>query len=98
MYQTSTHFKQRLNAFLHHMQTNELLAHAFFEGLDYNVSALLNSAASRQALSITSEEFFDLLNSMALNFKQMDLNQALVHVVKQEANWCEVYGSGTHEN
>lgn len=42
------------------MQSNEVLVHAFFDGLEYNAKALLNSAAGRQALSITSEIFFDL--------------------------------------
>ena len=34
MYQAWAHFKQMLNACPHHIQTNEVLAHAFFEGLE----------------------------------------------------------------
>ena len=48
----------------HHIHTNEVLAHAFFKGLEYNARALLNSAISEQALSITSETFFDLLDKL----------------------------------
>lgn len=65
MYQAWAHFKHMLNACPHHMQTNEVLAHTFFEDLDYNARALLNSAASGQALSITSEEFFALLDKLS---------------------------------
>jgi len=45
MYQAWARFKQMLIACPHHMQTNEVLAHTFFEGLDYNARSLLNSAA-----------------------------------------------------
>ncbi|XP_015163283.1 uncharacterized protein [Solanum tuberosum] len=65
MYQTWAHFKQMLNAWLHHMQTNEVLAHTFFEGLDYNACVLLNSAAGGQALAKTFEELFDLINRLS---------------------------------
>lgn len=51
MYQAWAHFKQMLNACPHHMQTNEVLAHAFFEGLGYNARSLLNSAGGGQAPS-----------------------------------------------
>ena len=44
MYQAWARFKQMLNAFPYHMQTNEVLVHAFFEGLEYNARSLLNSA------------------------------------------------------
>uniref|UniRef100_A0A0V0GYU3 Putative ovule protein n=1 Tax=Solanum chacoense TaxID=4108 RepID=A0A0V0GYU3_SOLCH len=54
-----------LNVCPHHMQTNEVLAHTFFEGLDYNAHALLNSAAGGHALSRTTEEFFDLLDKLS---------------------------------
>jgi len=65
MYQAWARFKQMLNACPHHMQTNEVLAHTFFEGLDYNARALLNSSVGGQAQSITSEEFFDLLDKLS---------------------------------
>ncbi|XP_049394593.1 uncharacterized protein LOC125858851 [Solanum stenotomum] len=139
MYQAWARFKQMLNACPHHMQTNEVLCHTFFEVLDYNARSLLNSAAGGQALAITSEEFFALLDKLSkgnqgyegemariptqkvvgildvdqatainakldamqhnitLQLKQIALNQAPVNVVQQEANWCEVCGSGTHE-
>ncbi|XP_004245361.1 uncharacterized protein [Solanum lycopersicum] len=58
-------FKQMLNVFPHHMQTNEVLAPAFFEGLEYNARSFLNSAAGGQAMSITSEVFFDLLDKLS---------------------------------
>lgn len=54
-----------LSAFPHHMKTNEVLAHVLFEGLEYNARSLLNSAACGQALSITSETFFDLLDKLS---------------------------------
>jgi len=64
MYQAWVRFKQMLNACPHHMQTNEVLAHIFFEGLDYNARVLLNSAAGGHALAKTCEELFDLLNRL----------------------------------
>ncbi|XP_049414569.1 uncharacterized protein LOC125877266 [Solanum stenotomum] len=48
MYQAWARFKQKCNACPHHMQTNEVLSHTFFEGLDYDAHALLNSAAGNQ--------------------------------------------------
>ncbi|KAK4710811.1 hypothetical protein R3W88_005324 [Solanum pinnatisectum] len=36
-------------------------------------------------------------HNMTLHFKQMALNQAPINVVQHATNWCEVYGSGTHE-
>ena len=54
-----------LNACPHHMQTNEVLFHAFFEGLEYNTRSLINSAAGVQFLSITNEAFFDLLDKIS---------------------------------
>ncbi|XP_049406133.1 uncharacterized protein LOC125869732 [Solanum stenotomum] len=65
IYQAWARFKQMLIACPHHMQTNEVLAHTFFEGLDYNAHSLLNSATSGQALSIKSEEFFALLDKLS---------------------------------
>ncbi|KAK4717940.1 hypothetical protein R3W88_016278 [Solanum pinnatisectum] len=65
IYQAWARFKQMLNSCPHHMKTNEVLAQTFFEGLDYNACALLNSAAGGQALSITSEEFFALLDKLS---------------------------------
>ncbi|KAH0635881.1 hypothetical protein KY289_035796 [Solanum tuberosum] len=51
MNQAWARFKQMLNVRLHHMQINEVLAHTFFEGLDYNACVLLNSAAGGHALA-----------------------------------------------
>ena len=51
MYQAWKDFKKMLNSCPHHMQTNEVLAHAFFEGLGYNARSLLNSAGGGQAPS-----------------------------------------------
>ncbi|XP_015168673.1 uncharacterized protein [Solanum tuberosum] len=65
MYQAWARFKQMLISCPHHMQTNKVLAHTFFEGLDYNARSLLNSAVGGQALSITSEEFFALLDKLS---------------------------------
>ena len=65
MYQAWAHFKQMLNALLYHMQTNEVLAHTFFGGLKYNAHSPLNSAVGGQALSITSETFFDSLDKLS---------------------------------
>ena len=59
MYHAWARFKQMLNAFPYHMHTNEVLSQTIYEGLEYNVHALLNSVAGGQALSITSETFFD---------------------------------------
>ena len=64
MYQAWACFKKMLNGCPQHMQTNEVLAHTFFEGLEYNARALLNSVAGGHALSRTSEEFFDLLDKL----------------------------------
>lgn len=47
------------------METNEVLAHAFFEELEYNIRSLLNSATGGQALSIISEAFFELLDKLS---------------------------------
>ena len=65
MYQDWAHFKQMLKACPHHMQTNEVLAHAFFEVLEYDARSLLNSAVGGQTLSIISEAFFDLLDKLS---------------------------------
>ena len=51
MYQVWARFKQMLIAFPYNMKTNEVLAHAFFEGLGYNARSLLNSAGGGQAPS-----------------------------------------------
>lgn len=64
-------FKQMLNSYPHHMRTNKILAHVFFESLEYNVRVLLNSEAGGQNLSITSEEFFDLLINFMKGTKGM---------------------------
>ncbi|KAK4721421.1 hypothetical protein R3W88_011654 [Solanum pinnatisectum] len=65
MYQAWACFKQMLNACPHHMQTNKVLAHTFFEGLDYNARVLLNSAVGGQALAKTCEELFNLLDKLS---------------------------------
>lgn len=65
MYQAWTRFKQMINASPHHMQTNEVLVHAFFESLEYNVCDLLNSGAGGQTLSLTSETLFPLLYKLS---------------------------------
>lgn len=46
MYQEWARFKQMLNSCSRHMQTNAVLAHAFFECLEYNARVLISSAAS----------------------------------------------------
>lgn len=47
------------------MKTNEVPDHTFFEVLKYNDRVLLNSSAGGHALSIKSEEFFDLLENVS---------------------------------
>lgn len=44
------------------MQTNEVLVHTLFKGLDYYARALLSSVTCGQDLSRRSEEFFNLLD------------------------------------
>lgn len=54
------------------MQTNEKFAHTFFEGLEFSAHALLNSAVGGQALSITNEEFFELLDKFSKENQRYD--------------------------
>ncbi|KAK4731208.1 hypothetical protein R3W88_024196 [Solanum pinnatisectum] len=65
MYQAWGHFKQLSNACPHHYQANKVLAHTFYEGLDYNAKVLLNSAVGGQTLAKTCEELFDLLDKLS---------------------------------
>lgn len=65
IYQVWKPFKQLLNSFPYHMHTNEEFSHTFFEGLEHNTRALLNSAVGGQALSITREEFLNLLDKLS---------------------------------
>ncbi|XP_049358690.1 uncharacterized protein LOC125823346 [Solanum verrucosum] len=97
MYQAWARFKQMLNACPHHMQTNEVLDHTFFEGLDYNARVLLNSATGGQALAKTCEKLFNLLDRLSEGNPGWPLNGAPVNVIQQAANWCGVCGSGANE-
>lgn len=65
MYQTLACFKQMLNACPDHTETNKVLAHVFFEGLEYIARSLLHSAAGGESLSMTSEKFYDLLDKLS---------------------------------
>lgn len=56
------------------MKTNEVPDHTFFEVLKYNDRVLLNSSAGGHALSIKSEEFFDLLDKLLKGTKGMRRN------------------------
>lgn len=63
-YQACARVRQMWNSYPHQMQTNDVLSHAFFEVLEYNVCALLHNTIRAQTLSITSESFFDFLNKL----------------------------------
>ncbi|XP_059289488.1 uncharacterized protein LOC132043007 [Lycium ferocissimum] len=62
LYQAWERFKGLLRDCPHHHQTNEVLAHTFIESLDAQHKSSLDTAAGGQALDLSYEELFTLLN------------------------------------
>ncbi|XP_060202412.1 uncharacterized protein LOC132630828 [Lycium barbarum] len=62
LYQAWERFKGILRDCPHHHQTNEVLAHTFIESLDAQHKSSLDTAAGGQALDLSYEELFTLLN------------------------------------
>ncbi|XP_060180210.1 uncharacterized protein LOC132609991 [Lycium barbarum] len=62
LYQAWERFKGLLRDCPHHHQTNEVLAHTFIESPDAQHKLSLDTAAGGQALDLSYEELFTLLN------------------------------------
>ncbi|XP_059290555.1 uncharacterized protein LOC132044083 [Lycium ferocissimum] len=62
LYQAWERFKGLLRDCPHHHQTNEVLVHTFIESLDAQHKSSLDTAAGGQALDLSYEELFTLLN------------------------------------
>ncbi|XP_059301882.1 uncharacterized protein LOC132053794 [Lycium ferocissimum] len=62
LYQAWERFKGLLRDCPHHHQTNEVLAHTFIESLDAQHKSSLDTVAGGQALDLSYEELFTLLN------------------------------------
>ncbi|XP_060178013.1 uncharacterized protein LOC132607949 [Lycium barbarum] len=62
LYQAWERFKGLLRDCPQHHQTNEVLAHTFIESLDDQHKSSLDTAAGGQALDLSYEELFTLLN------------------------------------
>ncbi|XP_060182342.1 uncharacterized protein LOC132612007 [Lycium barbarum] len=62
LYQAWERFKGLLRDCPHHHQTNQVLAHTFIENLDAQHKSSLDTAAGGQALDLSYEELFTLLN------------------------------------
>lgn len=59
------------NAFLHHIQTNEVLAHSLFVDLGYNARVLLNNAADGHDLRKICEDLLELLDRLSEGTQDM---------------------------
>lgn len=65
LYYAWERFKSFLEDYPHHQQSNEVLTHTFVKGLDHNTKILLDSTADGQALELTYDEVYTLLNQIA---------------------------------
>ncbi|XP_059295608.1 uncharacterized protein LOC132048946 [Lycium ferocissimum] len=82
LYQAWERFKSLLRDCPHYHQMNEVLAHTFIESLDAQHKSSLDTAAGGQALDLSYEELFTLLNRFTQSTPDWQANAASSSVRK----------------